>query len=326
VQIEEEEEEEEEDDSLLRANREQASKLFRDVLGGMGLTAGSGFTQAEIDLLFGSIETWIGDGWADGPGGGDNLLMLFRTSKETEAIYQKRFPGMKSLSSRGQAISEGEYIRLEGSLRDVLSSYDLPTRFYDSFDDYGRFIAGGVSPNEVEARVIAAKSAMNPAIAAELNEYYGIDGGTATAFLLGLTDEKGIALDVATAARNQQTLRDINRNIQIGGLAEASGFGMDRSQSEMLAGTVTGQSLDPFDQRTSGRLQETFGQARRIADRENVLAGIDQEAYTEQDTLQAAFGDEDKRLASEKRGKRERSRFAGSSGVARSSLSVSRNL
>jgi hypothetical protein len=43
------------------------------------------------------------------------------------------------------------------------------------------------------------------------------------------------------------------------------------------------------------------------------------------DTLEAAFGDEQKRLASERRAKRERARFAGSAGTAAGSLGVERN-
>lgn len=314
-----------EDNSRRDAMRAQAREEFRSILSGMGFTTDMGFTQAEINQLFSSVEGWINDGWADGYDGGDKLLMLFRTRDETKGIYQKRFPGMQALASRGQAISEGEYIRLEGTYREVLRSYGLPTQYYDSFDDYGRFIAGNVSAQEVEGRVIAARAAMNPLVAAELREYYGIGEDKALAFMLGLTDEKGLMLDAQAEARNQQTIRDIGRNIQIGGYAEGAGFGMTRTQSELLAGTAMGQLLDPFDQRTAAQLEGTFSRARRIANREGTLAAIDREAYTEMDTLEAAFGNDQKQLASERRAKRERARFSGSSGTAASSLSVERN-
>ena len=315
-----------EDTSTRDAQRRQAKEMFRSVLEGMGFTKDFGFTQEEISQLFTSVEGWISDGWADGYDGGEKMLMLFRTSDTTKNIYQKRFPGMQSLSSRGQAISEGEYIELERSYRNVLSATNLPPQFYDSFDDYGRFIAGGVSANEVQGRIVAARSAMNPVIARELQDYYGIGEDRAMAFLLGLTDEKGLMLDVQKEARSQQTIRDISRNIQIGGLAEGAGFRMGLTESAALSGTSLGQTIDPFDQRTASQLEGTFAQARRTANRENVLAGIDQEAYTEQDTLLASFGDDPKRLASERRARRERARFAGTSGAAASSLGVERNL
>ena len=317
---------EEEDTSARDAQRRQAKEMFRSVLEGMGFTKDFGFTQEEINQLFTSVEGWISDGWADGYDGGEKMLMLFRTSDTTKNIYQKRFPGMQSLSSRGQAISEGEYIELERSYRNVLSASNLPPQFYDSFDDYGRFIAGGVSANEVQGRIVAARSAMNPVIARELQDYYGIGEDKAMAFLLGLTDEKGLLLDAQKEARSQQTIRDISRNIQIGGLAEGAGFRMGLTESAALSGTSLGQTIDPFDQRTASQLEGTFAQARRTANRENVLAGIDREAYTEQDTLLASFGDDQKRLASERRARRERARFAGTSGAAASSLGVERNL
>jgi hypothetical protein len=306
--------------------RGRARDQFKSVLGGLGFTTAFGFTQAEIDTLYSSIDGWLADGWADGYEGGDNLLMLFRTSDQTKQIYNKRFPGMQALASRGQAISEGEYTRLETSYREVMRGSGIDAKFYDSFDDYGRFIAGNVSATEVQGRINAAKSTANPAILGELREYYGIDEGTAYAFLLGLTDEKGIALDVAAQARDQQTIRDISRNIQIGGMAEAAGFSMNQAQSAALAGTSVGQTIDPFDIRTRAQLEGTFGQARRVADRETTLAGIDNEAFDQRDALASAFGDRQKQLASERRGKRERARFTGSSGASAGSLAVERNL
>ena len=314
----------EEDTSTRDAQRQMARDEFRSILEGMGFNINFGFTQQEINQLFSSIDSWISDGWADGYDGGDKLLMKFRTSKETKDIYAKRFTGMAALSARGQAMSEGEYIQLESSIRNVMSQSGIDSKFWNSFDDFGRFIAGGVSPAEVQDRIVAAKSTANPRIMAELREYYNIDEGTAYAYLLGLTDDKGVALDVAAQARSQQAIRDVSRNIQIGGYAEAAGFGMTQSQSAALAGTAIGQTVDPFDPRTAAQLQGTFADSRRIANRERVLSGIDQEAYTEQDTLLAVFGDEQKRLASERRAKRERARFSGSAGTAAWSLGVER--
>lgn len=316
----------EDDTSQRDADRRMAKEEFRSILEGMGFTVDFGFSQAEIDQLFSSVEGWISDGWADGYDGGEKMLMLFRTSDSTKSIYAKRFPGMKALAARGQAMSEIEYINLERSYRNVLSSANLPPQYYDSFDDYGRFIAGGVSAAEVEGRITAAQSAMNPLVARELQDYYGIGQDKALAFLLGMTDEKGLLLDAQSEARNQQTIRDINRNIQIGGMAEGAGFRMGLAESAALAGTSLGQTIDPFDVRTGAQLEGTFAQARRTANREVTLAGIDDEAYTEQDTLLAAFGNDEKRLASERRARRERSRFSGSSGASSASLSVQRNL
>ena len=311
------------DTSVRDAQRRMAREEFQSVLINMGFTTDFGFTQQEINQLFGSIDSWLADGWADGMDGGEKLLMKFRTSTETKAIYAKRFGGMAELASRGMAISEGEYIDLERSYRNVMSNYGLPTSYYDSFDDYARLIGAGLSVNEVEQRVVAAKQSMNPLVAAELKEYYNITDGDLTAYMLGLTDEKGLTL---AAARNQEQIRTEGRMAQIGAAAERSGFSMNREQTGRLAGTSIGQTIDPFDMRTLSRLEGEFGQARRIADRETTLAGIDRETFDQRDALAAAFGDEQAKLASERRGKRERARFSGSSGAASGSLAVERNL
>ena len=276
-----------------------------------------GFSAEDVNQLMSELEPWITQGYADGDG--EALMMKFRGT----TTYQQRFAGMAELKGRGQAISESEYIQLESSYRNVMQNYGLPTTFYDKPEDYARLIGAGLSVREVEQRVIAAKQALNPLVAQELQEYYGVSAGTGMAYLLGLTNAEGVALE---SARTQEQIRTGARAAQIGAAAERAGFSMDRTYAERLGGTSVGTTVDPFQMGTLAQLEGTFDQARRIADRETTLAAIDTEAYDQRDALAASFGDEQAKLASERRGKRERSRFAGSSGVAGSSLSVSRNL
>ena len=282
-----------------------------------GLFRQFGFDDADITALTGLVDGWIQQGLADA--GTEPVLMKFRDTD----IYKRRFAGMAELIGRGQAISEAEYIGLESSYRNVMQNYGLPPTFYDKPDDYARLIGAGLSVNEVEQRVVAAKQSLNPLVAQELQEYYGVGQGTAMAYLLGLTNAEGVALE---SARTQEQIRTGARAAQIGAAAERAGFSMDRTYAERLGGTSVGTTVDPFQVGTLAQLEGTFDQARRVADRETTLAAIDTEAYDQRDALAASFGDEQAKLASERRGKRERSRFAGSSGVAGSSLSVSRNL
>jgi len=304
--------------------REMSKTIMRNIMADLGFSIDQGwFTQNELDTLFSKMDEWITGGWADNDPSGSNLLMLFRTDDATKGIYKKRFGGMEELASRGQSISERDYIALESSFRNVMTNYGLPTTYYDRPDDYARLIGAGLSVNEVEQRVVSAKQALNPLVAQELKQYYNISDGDLTAYMLGLTDEKGLALQ---SARNQEELRQRGRLAQIGAAAERAGFGMDKKSAEALAGTSVGATVDPFQMGTLASLESTFDQARRTANRETTLAAIDNEGYSEQDTLKAVFGDDKAKLASERRAKRERSRFSGSSGVASSSLSVSRNL
>jgi len=292
------------------ASRTNASSYLRDLFKQFG------FADADITNLMKTIDGWIQQGLADS--GTEPVLMKFRDTD----IYKRRFAGMAELTARGQAISEAEYIQLESSFRNVMSNYGLPDTYYDNYDDYARLIGAGLSPREVEERVVAAKQAMNPLVAAELREYYGVGEGDLTAYMLGLTDEKGLQV---ASARNQEEIRTRGRLAQIGGAAERAGFSMTKEQTERLAGTSIGQTVDPFQMGTLAQLEGTFGQARRIADRETTLAAIDREAFDQRDALAAAFGDEQARLASERRAKRERARFAGSAGTAAGSLGVERN-
>lgn len=298
-------------DSALMQSRSNA----RDYL--QGLFKQFGFGDADTASLMGLVDGWIQTGLADS--GSEPVLMKFRDTD----IYKRRFAGMAELIKRGQAVSEAEYIQLESSYRNVMQNYGLPTTFYDNPADYARLIGAGLSVREVEERVVAAKQSLNPLVAQELEQYYGVSQGTQMAYLLGLTDEKGVALE---SARTQQQIRQEGRAAQIGAAAERAGFNMDKTFAERLGGTSVGQTIDPFQLGTLAQLEGTFDQARRVADRETTLAAIDTEAYDQRDALSAAFGDEQKKLASERRAKRERARFSGSSGVAGASLGVERNL
>jgi hypothetical protein len=300
-----------EDNTQQIATRANAREYLR------GLFKQFGFDDADVTGLMGQVEGWILEGLADA--GTDAVLMKFRGTD----IYKRRFAGMAELIGRGQAISEAEYIGLESAYRNVMSNYGLPATYYDKPEDYARLIGAGLSVNEVEQRVVAAKQAMNPLVSAELRQYYDITDGDLTAYMLGLTDGKGLQL---ASARNQEQIRTQGRAAQIGAAAERAGFSMDRTYAERLGGTSVGQTVDPFQMGTLANLEGTFDQARRVADRETTLAGIDNEAFDQRDALASTFGDRQAQLASERRGKRERSRFAGSSGASAGSLAVERNL
>jgi hypothetical protein len=265
----------------------------------------------------GQVEGWILEGLADA--GTDAVLMKFRDTD----VYKRRFAGMADLIKRGQAITEAQYISLETSFRNSMANYGLPPEYYDTPEDYARLIGAGLSPKEVEERVIAAKQTLNPLVATELKQYYNLSDGDLMAFQLGLIDENGVR---AASVRNQEQVRTGARAAAIGAAGERAGFSMDRTYAERLGGTSLGQIQDPFDMGTMAKLEGTFDQARRVADRETTLAGIDSEAFNQTDALDAAFGDRQKQLASERRGKRERARFSGSSGASSGSLAIERNI
>lgn len=281
--------------------RTSASSFFR------GLLTQFGFTQSDVDGLMSMFDNWLAEGFNN-----EAIMMKFRGTE----IYTRRFPGMRSLTERGQAITEAEYIRLESAYRGVLSSYGLPAEFFDSPDDYGRFIANNVSPDEVGERAATGMRIVQSAdrrILDELGEYYGVTQGTALAYLLD-------------ADKAQDLIRRQVRAATIGGSGERFGFNMQRGYSERLGATSLGQTIDGMSPEAAARLDQSFTTARRVADRERILANIDTETFADSDAVDAMFGDLGKQLASQERAKRERARFMGTSGIGGTSLSQQRNL
>lgn len=246
--------------------------------------------------------------------GGNETIIMSRL-RETEA-YRERFKGIQMRLDNGySAINEATYLALENDYKKIMRSYGLSDTYYGS-DRLSELIGGDVSELELDSRISVGQRMLessNQEVLRELQEYYPeISNGDLLSYLL---DPK----------QGQEVLTKKIRSAQIGGAAEAAGFEFDRARAEGIGATALGQTLDPFDARTQAQLQSTFAQAGRTARRETTLAGIDREAYDPFEAVEAAFGDEDKRLASERRGRRERARFSGTAGAARSALSQSRN-
>jgi hypothetical protein len=105
--------------------------------------------------------------------------------------YKARFPAMKELAKKGQAISEQNYIDYENTVKQVFHNAGLPSSFYDQPDDFTNFLLGSVSPKEIQDRVDIAKSAVynsDPTTLQALESFYGVGGsdliGDATAYFL----------------------------------------------------------------------------------------------------------------------------------------------
>lgn len=262
------------------------------------------FAQYGISGLGPVIRQWLQQGYS-----ADTIALLIRDTPQ----YKERFPAMEALAQRGMALTESQYIDLERQYRGVMVSYGLPQGFYDRPDDFAGFIINDVSPRELDQRVFTAQqflNSSNPEYLNALQEYYGISRGAALAYVLD--PEKA-----------QDVLRREMRAAEIG--AAGSTYGFDLSLSE-AAGYAQNPMVeqDAFNADTLRGDLQLFQQARRLATLDSRLARIDQETYRDIFAVDTLLGDENKRMASQRRGQREAARFSGSSAVSGSSLSARR--
>lgn len=247
--------------------------------------------------------------WAEEDKSPDWIKINLRDTSQ----YKARFPAMQQLIQRGQAIDEMTYIAQERAYRAVLSANELPTGFYDSPDDYAKFIANDVSAKELEDRVLSAKTFLDantdPAYRNALTQYFGISDGQMLAYVLdGDRAQSSIQRSLKTAA--------------MGGAAALAGFQLDQAQAERFGSTLGSQyNVIGADQRNT--LQATLSQLGQQAANDERLASIENDTdFQRTDILEAGLlSDNTKKLASQQRNRREAGRFGGRSGVTAGSLS-----
>jgi hypothetical protein len=141
--------------------------------------------------------------------------------------YQARFAANAARINKGlRALSEAEYIGLEDQYQNIMRNYGLPATYY-SKDATGKqagfekFIAGDVSPTELEERVLTAQSRVlnaPPQVKEALQQFYpDINNSDILAYTLdpekGLSDiKRKVTAGEIQAAAAQQGLNIINKD------------------------------------------------------------------------------------------------------------------
>jgi hypothetical protein len=145
--------------------------------------------------------------------------------------YKKRFAANAQRINKGlRALSEAEYIGLEDQYQNVMRQYGLPESYYSRGEmgrqeGFEKFIAGDVSPGELEDRISTAQKRVinaNPEVAQALKTFYpGISNGDILAY----------TLDPSKA------IEDIKRKVtaaEIGGAAVRAGLTTSAADAEYL--------------------------------------------------------------------------------------------
>jgi len=230
--------------------------------------------------------------------------------RQTEP-YKKRFAANASRIANGlRALSEGEYIALEDQYQNVMRNYGLPATYYTKGDlgrqeGFEKFIAGDVSPAELEDRIsIAQKRVIDapPQVKDALKQFYpDIKDADILAYTLDPT--RGLA--------------DIQKKVlaaEIGGAAMGQGLGTSASRAEELARFGV----------TAEAARQGFQTVAEVAPRGSQLAAIyGQDAYGQAEAEQEVFGLAGSAEAGQRRKKLselERSAFSGQAGTTAGAL------
>lgn len=224
---------------------------------------------------------------ANGVTNTDQLLELVRDSD----AYKRRFAGMQG--RKGRPITEAEYISIEEGYKRALQEAGLPKGFYDSPNDFAKWIREDRSPSEVQARIQAAgqvANAINPAQRSLLRNLWGVNKGDLTAYILNAN----------------KALPILQRQVEAAGIGAAA-------KKEGVLGT---RGADDFEYLveagvTAEQARQQFATVRDFTEQLGRVAGIYGEDFTARDAERDVFlGDTEKRrgLAS-----KERATFGGSS-------------
>ena len=248
--------------TAAQAASQSAFEIFRSFL-----------NQYGIGALAADVEKYKLDGLSD-----DELLIRLRTESKA---YKRRFAANEARVQKGlRALSEAEYIGLEDQYQDVMRRYGLPEAYYargemGRQEGFEKFIAGDVSPVEVEDRIQLAQDRVQNApteVRDALTRFYGaeITNGDVLAYMLdpdkalSQIQRKVTAAEIGAGAAMSGLATSVTRAEELGrygvsGAAAREGF-------QTIAGILPrGSQLaeiykqSPYTQTTAE--QEVFGLA-----------------------------------------------------------------
>lgn len=187
----------------------------------------------------------------------DTLSLELSQTKE----YKERFAGNAERIKNGlPELKPAEYIALEEGYQQVLRAYGMPRGFYDSHDDFTKFIGNDLSVNELQTRVQVAHDQYTAApdyVKNLWSQYFGSSGDAVAAIL-----------DPNTAT---SLIQDRGQQVALGGAAAAQGLSINQQRAQQFQ--QAGVSLDsarkayqqiaqsmPTDQSIAQRFGTTFDQ------------------------------------------------------------------
>jgi hypothetical protein len=229
----------------------------------------------------------------------------FLVNLREQDAFRVRFGVIFDLEGQGRQLVPGggltdqvrAVLQYENTAKEIME--DLPPRFYDTPDDIQKFIAAGISIDELAQRVdqgFAAVRDAPPEVRQAFAEFFGVSGDAALASYF-------LDPDVAETALLEQI-----RTAEISGAGAMFGFDVDRQQAERLGDFGFG-----FGQATQG-----FSRAARLRPLASELT-FERDNLTEQDLIGSQFGTDP--LAAERVRRRQEARVAPFEGGGAGSFS-----
>ena len=255
------------------------------------------FKNYGLETLAPKIKDFVQQGYS-----ADTVTLKLQETPE----YQQRFSGNAARLKAGLSVlSPAEYLATEEAYRQTMRTTGLPKGFYDSPDDFSKFIANDVSPAELKQRVdLAALSVDNadPFYTKQLQDMYGLSSGDMIAHVLD----------------PERAMPFINKQVQavqFGAAAARQGINVDLSTAEQFANMGV----------TKQQAEQGFQQVAELAPITDKLSGIYKEApaYGQKEAITEAFGGTGSADAAARRkrlAQMEQAQFSGSSGTGKSSF------
>jgi hypothetical protein len=266
----------------------------------------SEFDRYGLGSLLNDVKNFIVDGLSR-----DELVLKLRATP----AYEKRFAAnAQRIKSGLRALSEAEYIGLEDQYQSIMRQYGLPQSYYARGDmgrqeGFEKFIAGDVSPVELEDRIQTAQNRITNApkqVRDALNQFYGAELGNGDILAYVLDPEKALS----------QIKRKVTA-AEIGGGAAMAGLGVGRERAEELGmfGVTGEQAREKF-----ATIAEFLPTATKLGDiyRKSGMGPYNQ-AVAEQEVF-GITGAADAATKRKKLAQLETAQFSGQVGAAGSAL------
>lgn len=211
----------------------------------------AGFAEADIASLSKSITEYLQQGYS-----GDTITLLLNESD----AYKRRFGAVNDArKAKGLSVLKPrDIVGLENTYKTMFRTYGLPQGMFDSNDDFTKYIAGDVSPEEMRSRLDIARAAVtsdDPLVRDTYRNWYAA----------GLSEGDAIA-SVLNPDRALPELERKARSAALGGAASRQGVGINEARAAELAslGVDTNSAAQGFGQvaqiqRNAGQIADRYG-------------------------------------------------------------------